>query len=470
MTQTFSPLYGVRSALLSSNPDRGFRLEIVMDVKQISEAGSYEAMKQEADRRIVRAMAPQPVQLAQLYLYLSGFNRGDIPPQGLTAIEACLDALREREMKALLRFAYCTGLSEKDRQNDAPQPVILRHMQQLRPVLERKKEIIHVCQAGMIGAWGEWHSEVWPLDRAVLLRSMVEELVPEDLYLQVRLPRYKNLYPADRPGYQRIGIHNDALFGRSAVNRFGTGGLDADTDQWRQLVREAARTPQDGELFWSNWNRQNDVYCDGYEALCELSEHRFTSLSILHGYLDSPEPETTTMGRWKRQPLTEDWLQSHRLIWDPAWFQDRDGSPVPRSVFDYVQDYLGYRLQARELQLMGDLRAGRTVQAALTLVNYGLSAPFNLESSLVLLNSRGEVVSSVPAGDPAQWHSRSPVCWEDDRLLTHTLTAPLQLPPVPGRYRLGFCLKNRMDQAARLANDLIFSEGINLLSEITVEA
>lgn len=65
------------------------------------------------------------------------------------------DTLRAHGLKALLRFAYSTDPGV----NDATQADMLRHIEQLCPFLERNKAYIHVLQAGMIGAWGEWHSE-----------------------------------------------------------------------------------------------------------------------------------------------------------------------------------------------------------------------------------------------------------------------------------------------------------------------
>ena len=106
MKKALSPLYGTEGTLLNTNPDRGFRLEIAMDVERVAKVGSYEKMKKEADSIISKAVTNQEsVKLAQLYLYLSGFNKGNITDKGLQAIEACLDALHDRGMKAILRFA-----------------------------------------------------------------------------------------------------------------------------------------------------------------------------------------------------------------------------------------------------------------------------------------------------------------------------------------------------------------------------
>ena len=42
--------------------------------------------------------------------HLSGYNSGDIPQAGLDAVEAFLDALKSRNKKALLRFAYAKDI------------------------------------------------------------------------------------------------------------------------------------------------------------------------------------------------------------------------------------------------------------------------------------------------------------------------------------------------------------------------
>ena len=53
------------------------------DVERVAKAGSYEKMKKEADSIISKAVTNQEsVKLAQLYLYLSGFNKGNTRIKG----------------------------------------------------------------------------------------------------------------------------------------------------------------------------------------------------------------------------------------------------------------------------------------------------------------------------------------------------------------------------------------------------
>lgn len=98
------------------------------------------------------------------------------------------------------------------RATDAPQAIMLRHMEQLAPVVSRWKDTIHALQAGIVGAWGEWHGESYAIDKTAVLNKIVGTLLPPGTYLQMRLPDYKNLLPSSHPAYSRIGIHNDAWF------------------------------------------------------------------------------------------------------------------------------------------------------------------------------------------------------------------------------------------------------------------
>lgn len=59
MKKALSPLYGTEGTLLNTNPDRGFRLEIAMDVERVAKVGSYEKMKKEADSIISKAVTNQ---------------------------------------------------------------------------------------------------------------------------------------------------------------------------------------------------------------------------------------------------------------------------------------------------------------------------------------------------------------------------------------------------------------------------
>lgn len=378
-----------------------------------------------------------------------------------------MDALKSRNKKALLRFAYAKDIG--DAATDVPQAIMLRHMDQLAPVVSRWKDTIHALQAGIVGAWGEWHGESYAIDKTAVLNKIVGTLLPPGTYLQMRLPDYKNLLPSSHPAYSRIGIHNDAVFGKIPNKGYGTGGLDAGSVQWNQLVTQAPYAPQDGELYYSTWNQTNNVYCDGYEAIRQFSEHRFTTFSHYHGYWDAGGTAQTAMGRWKNLAVTPAWLASNGIVGSPAWFTDRNRQPIARNAFAFVEAHLGYRLEAQDVTIHSSGAPGSTAHVSLSLKNYGFSAAFNLQSGFAILDEDNRVVSQIDAGTPAAWHSRSPGQYSDATILRHRVGATMTLPATPGRYKLTFYLKNGQGSAARLANGVRVIDGYHTLHTFDVQ-
>ena len=462
MRHLLSPLSAEQSTLLNTNPDRGFRLEIAVQVHQLAVCGDYAAMKAKAAERIRSAKnGGEQITLAQTYFYLNGYREEDLPEVAFEAMDAFFDALTEAGLKSLLRFAYARDML--DPKTDITQGWMLRHMNQLTAFLQKHQDRIHVFQAGFVGAWGEWHSFFYPLDLPLLIDNIVTNMLPQNMYLQVRRPIFKDMIPNEHPRFREIGHHNDACFGKSLLGKNqGTGDIDADTPQWLQIKNEAAFTPQDGELYWSFWNRDTGKYTDGYDMIEQLSEHRFTSLSVLHGYADTDCAPDCTMERWKRQPLTEEWLQKHHVLYQPSWFYNADGSPVQRNVFEFVRDYLGYRIELQSLELH---RWDKSLAVDLSLVNYGFSAAFHMESGFALMDENDTVVSEVAAGDPKLWYNR-PIDYDTAVSLQHRFTASLDIPNVSGKYRLAFYLRNSQNTYARTANDLPFVNGYTMLCEV----
>lgn len=470
----FQPLPAGEDELLLKNPDRGFRQETKADIIYLSSwrdnrpiERTYEAMKSDASamlQKLLEETSPEIITLVQVYVYLGQFNDRDIPDDALMALEAYLDAMSELKLKALLRFAYSV---RSDSVNQANQTMMLRHMEQLSPIVHKKKDIIHVYQAGFIGAWGEWHTQIYPVDRSVIIKNILDILVPSDMYVQIRTPMYKKEYlPESHPGYKRVGFNDDALFGKTNDTwRKGSGGWDPGTEAWEMSVREAPYAPQDAELFWSSWCLQQNIFCDGYYGILQLSEQRNTTLSLLHGYKDFPDDETA-MQRWKKQPITEEWLKENKITYAPGWFKNKKGQQVERNVFEFVRDFLGYRIEIQNVLVK---KNDSKLSVKMNLVNHGFSAAFNLESGFALLDKDNKLISTVESGEPVHWHSRSAEDYSDNTLPVYTLNGTFDMPKEKGKYKLAFYLKNKLGHPARIANQVDFINGYNVLGIFKVK-
>lgn len=462
----FAPFCGEEDALLLKNPQRGFRMETFVNVANLAQ--DYQVLQPDPTIRLKDCIAqyvPESPQLAQVYFYLTGYkNTPVIPDYGIQRIQAYFDYARQVHVQLLVRFAYQADMNGV---GEAPQSVMLSHMRQLRTLLEANRDIIHVVQAGFLGAWGEWHSYKQPHDQVELLRGL-EAMTPAGLAIQVRIPDYKNLIPKTDPLYSRLSFHNDSVFGEAAG---GTGGVDPGTAQWQQFTRESPYQPVDGELFWGSWSldpNEGGYLIDGYKVLKELSEHHFTSLSLHHNYREDGPSKRYSMQIWKENPVTESWLRANGILYAPGWFRNDGGQTAQRQVFDFVRDYLGYKLEASSLTVTGGRNPGGTMQVGLQLANYGFSVPFNMESGFAILDEENRVVSTVSAGTPSGWHSRNPADYTDAARLTHTISGRVSLPNEHGRYRLAFYLKDTAGNPARLGSRMPFAGGYHILEELSI--
>jgi hypothetical protein len=196
-----------------------------------------------------------------------------------------LDQVREAGMKAILRFAY----TNKQDGADAPMHIILRHLEQLKPILHKHVGAIACVQAGFIGAWGEWYYSTNKLNNPTAYRQLLDkwlEVLPAERCIQVRTPKYKQEYVGnatplnDRTAFKntpaaRIAHHNDA-FMTDETNMGTYEDIEKDKSYVAQdalylpLGGETAEPPKNvkwasGEKAWNeiyslHWSFLNDAY------------------------------------------------------------------------------------------------------------------------------------------------------------------------------------------------------------------
>ena len=120
--------------------------------------------------------------------------------------------------------------------------IVLRHVEQLKPLLQKNEDVIFVMQAGFVGTWGEWyytgHFNFQPsqnadyLPRKQLTEALLDAL-PASRQIELRTPQFKmRMYGLsvkdtltagtahNGSPESRLAGHNDC-FGAS-VNDYGT--------------------------------------------------------------------------------------------------------------------------------------------------------------------------------------------------------------------------------------------------------
>ncbi len=408
------------------------------------------------------------LKVIQTYCYLDEFIGRKISASKLALLQQSLNRLRARGFKALLRFAYekSSKLTRGPVLKD-----ILRHLDQLAPVIRANADIIYVMQAGFIGAFGEWHSSARGLEKdhanLGIVLAKILDVLPTDRMTQVRVPKYKR-WALAHPSFgefcevtaatahtalacARIGHNNDGFLAAHTC-----GGTwpeppfysNPGNPEFDYLTRESPYIAVDGELYWHDERGQ----ADGRRAIARMRLHHYGTFSLWHSY-SGRVGGRYSIDSWMLDPLTADHVRNQRLPCSDGYFQDALGGEIPRTVFEYITDHLGYRFELQRAAGPAVLRRDERLCIELDLINRGFGVPHNPRPVfLALVDAAGRAHAlPIPGADPRRWQPFEPGD-ETLRPLMHRLRLKAGLPASvrPGWYQWGLWLP---DAAARLRLD-----------------
>ena len=400
------------------------------------------------------------------YFVLDDFKDRPISASILQLIDNDFDVIRNAGMKIIPRFTYINSTSEGDcgdftcpPYGDAPKNIVLNHISQLAPILQRHADVIATVQMGFIGIWGENYytdffgyagappeysltDQNWN-DRNEVLAALLAA-VPANRTVQVRYPQIKQrfVYGVDAPttaapltaaeayagtDKSRIGFHNDCFM--ASFSDFGTYvdyGNDStpsndDTTNLRAYYAADSRyVPVGGETCWDGYSPQND--CDATSPLAYTE----SDLERMHFSFLNADYNVDVNNDWQTGGCLND-----------------------------IKRRLGYRFELQSATFPDQVASGGTLSLSLSLANTGYAAPYNVRDVQLLLRekSSGEVWRAALAEDPRRWWPGSVTNLNLAACLPPTLAEGdyevfLNLPdPAPS-------LAGRPDYSIRLANRL----------------
>jgi len=203
------------------NPERGFYKYSLIELG--SGTGAMSPTQLAAYRN-------NNISLVMRYFYLKRFKSAALTQQALDEIDRDFAVARTAGIKLIPRFAYSQAQDEPD----APLNIVLQHLDQLKPVLEKNADVIATLQAGFIGSWGEWYYTTNNLNtsgaRFEITKKLLE-VVPKRRTIQLRTPAYKQeFFKRNTPlSYEeafsgsdisRVGHHNDCFL--ASTTDYGT--------------------------------------------------------------------------------------------------------------------------------------------------------------------------------------------------------------------------------------------------------
>jgi hypothetical protein len=376
--------------------------------------------------------------LAHSYVRLDAYRDRDLDPALLSAAAAGLQEARAAGIKIILRFAYNFG-PYPDSEPDASKAWVLRHIEQLQPLLAEHADVIAVVQAGFIGAWGEWHSSTHgllddPRDKFDILDALLQAL-PSSRAVQLRYPPYKQegyggpVTEAEAHGgssASRIGHHNDCFL--ASNTDWGTYPSN-EIETWKTyLEADCLFVPNGGETCNLNSPRS-----DCAVALAEMERLRFTYIN--HEY----HPEV--VASWTAGGCREE-----------------------------MERRLGYRLALREVRYPAQAPPGGVLPLSLRVRNSGFAAPMNPRPVRIVLDGPARYVAELPAADPRRWLPG------EETELSVRIQLPASAPA--GAYALALWLPDAATTlqgdpryALRLANQDTWDAGagLNRLATVTLD-
>jgi len=423
-----------------ANPERGF-------MKQSSIFPD-----QPLDTNKIRALHPTDT-LVWIYFRLDNYRDRSLDQTALNNITAAFTTARSRGLKLVIRFVYNPGPGSTTDPNqanpDAPIQLVLQHIETLKPILRANADVIAVVQVGFVGHWGEWHSSKYlhPLTYRKAIVDALLDAMPTDRMLQLRYPRYKEIFfqgpltsqeaftGTDR---SRVGHHNDCFL--------------RDQDDGGTYKSTSSQLP-----------KHTSTYCDGKDEIScwkdfIVQESQFT-----------PVGGETCQYNPPRTDCPNTLLEMDMLHWS---FINNGYRPevlngwTSGGCMNTIRRSLGYRLTLKEAFIPSSLKPGGGLSLNIRLSNDGFAAMFNPRPLFVVLQGPGGRYEIPVTGiDPRRW--------APGEEKTFTISVNLPANVAPGTYKLGLwlpdaytSLRGNPAYSVRFANNNTWdaATGINILT------
>lgn len=268
---------------------------------------------------------------------LQEYRDGLISDKGIRNLKELFEGLTKQDKHYVVRFLY-----DWDGRNMEVEPsnidIIVGHIKQLKPILQKHADSIFVLQSLLVGDCGEIHDTKFADTKSLrILASELAAVSTSDTYLAVRTPvqwrkitqTYGNKKLKENSPYKnRLGLYNDGVLGnvydcgtygdqkRKQAGKYKAWTREEEIDFQDNLCRAV---PNGGEVVLVN------EYNDIDRAICDMEKMHITYINQDH--------DLQVMEKWRNSTVDTDDI-----------FDGMDG-------ISYMQARLGYRLVLRKCQM-----------------------------------------------------------------------------------------------------------------------
>lgn len=387
------------------NPERGFYRQQNIFASHYVPLNKNELTAYRDSQKINKALYSVSSSLVYVEYVLDSFKGSPISETFLHNFNNDCVTARAAGVKLIIRFCYVNKAHGGNCADgicppygDAPKAIVLNHIKQLKPYLQKNVDIIACMQMGFIGIWGEnYYSDYFGdasktgngrvldsnwRDRAEVLKALLNAL-PKSRMIQVRVPQLKqrSVYGVNA-GVQsapltlaeafsgtdkaRIGFHNDCFL--SGPTDYGT---------------------------YNDYGNSSSPQKDATPALrkYEMADSRYT---VVGGETCddafSPENDCGPAGRAQKE-----FAGFHYSFLNSAYNTSVNNDWVTGGCMDEIKQKMGYRFVLRTAIIATRAKKGGTIEVALNIQNVGYASPYNARPvQLVLKNKANGKVFTLP--------------------------------------------------------------------------
>lgn len=361
---------------LSDNPERGMYRTSNLTLTETGKTQATVVTRSETSRLLYLK-----VDLSAFSGSMNGSGHDlELTDAALAELDVVLGQIKQNDNSAILRFVYdggATGVIDGVDKVEPSQDMLIRHIEQLAPVLKRHAETISAIQVGFYGLWGEafYNTDAarTPSHYAQTIPALLSATEGTDITIAVRTPEYYSWYA----GFDIADIEDHVASGEAArVCVFNDAyGASAD-DMGTYRDREA-------EVAWIG--RQTAHALFGGEAIVDSAYDAAVPESAI-GSHNEPGAFVDEARKLHTTYLNYEWDQRLHAQWASLAYEGE-------SALAYIDKHLGYRFVVRDVKSHVTAQGGQSVPLDVTIENTGFASPVKPKRAEVLVvNEYDEVV------------------------------------------------------------------------------
>lgn len=322
----------------------------------------------------------------------------DLTEDALNVLQATFDNIRKNGSKVIVRFCYDPWFDGHSN-TTAEHEWVLRHIEQLAPLLTKNIDIVVALEMGMHGAFGEMHSDTSiTYARVAEAVNKMLRLTPPELKILTRTANYsaavlgfenwgvdfnigsdvfKKIEKAKGDTMYRVGMFNDGYLGTQYD--YGTWGADCA----KSICREEG-------VAWLEKYSVNTPY--GGEAVATASGYKVINTPEFLAH-EGFRTHTSYLNMHWNNNVIDSWKAAHFNGKDYEYDGEEDESLTG---YKYIEDHLGYRFVLRESWLPDTVFAGEKLKGKIKVQNVGFGNLTRKAAVKLLLSTDECHVENLP--------------------------------------------------------------------------